>query len=114
MLTEWDSALFGVRMGLRTITRDGMLATTYDAGTVHDGTEGELYDLVDDPLQLVNRWDDPAWRAQRVDLLDDLRASLPAAPTPAPPTRGAGVTEPLRHRRSPCRSKSDGVLESGS
>ena len=23
-------------------------------GTVHDGTEGELYDLADDPLQRVN------------------------------------------------------------
>ncbi len=30
------------------------------AGTVHDGTEGELYDLDDDPLQRRNRWDDPA------------------------------------------------------
>ena len=28
--------------------------------TVHDGTEGELYDLADDPLQQHNRWDDPA------------------------------------------------------
>ena len=32
-------------------------------GYSHDGTEGELYDLADDPLQQVNRWDDPAARA---------------------------------------------------
>ena len=33
-------------------------------GTVHDGTEGELYDLVDDPLQQHNRWDDPSRSAR--------------------------------------------------
>ena len=29
---------------------------------MHDGTEGELYDLRDDPLQRVNRFDDPSLR----------------------------------------------------
>jgi hypothetical protein len=60
VLTEWDSELFGVDVHLRTITRDGWVCTAYLPGTVHDGTEGELYDLADDPLQRVNRWDDPA------------------------------------------------------
>ncbi len=62
VLTEWDSELFGVGVHLRTITRDGWVCTTYLPGTSHDGTEGELYDLADDPLQRVNRWDDPALR----------------------------------------------------
>ena len=53
VLTEWDSELFGVGVHLRTITRDGWVCTTYRPGTVHDGTEGELYDLADDPLQQV-------------------------------------------------------------
>lgn len=39
---------------------------------MHDGTEGELHSLVDDPLQHVNRWDDPAVRSLRDDLLSDL------------------------------------------
>ena len=77
VLTEWDSELFGVDVHLRTITRDGWVCTAYRAGTLHDGTEGELYDLVEDPLQRVNRWDDPSCRAWRDDLLDDLRASEP-------------------------------------
>ncbi len=85
VLTEWDSALFGVRMGLRTICRDGWLATTYDAGTVHDGSEGELYSLADDPLQHANRWDDPALAAVRSDLIDDLRAVLPPRRLPRRP-----------------------------
>ncbi|HVF32603.1 MAG TPA: sulfatase-like hydrolase/transferase [Acidimicrobiales bacterium] len=77
VLTEWDSELFGVDVHLRTITRDRWVCTAYRPGTVHDGTEGELYDLVDDPLQRVNRWDDPARRSLRDDLLDDLRSSQP-------------------------------------
>lgn len=72
VLTEWDSALFGVNVHARTITRDGWVCTTYLSGTSHDGTEGELYSLADDPLQHVNRWDDPALAGLRSDLLADL------------------------------------------
>ncbi len=79
VLTEWDSELFGVDVHVRTITRGGLVCSTYMPGTVHDGTEGELYDLIDDPLQFVNRWDDPAWRAVRDDLVAELRAAAPPA-----------------------------------
>lgn len=82
VLTEWDSELFGVDVHLRTITRDRWVLTAYRPGTVHDGTEGELYDLVDDPLQRVNRWDDPSQRSLRDDLLADLWDHQPAAHEP--------------------------------
>ena len=82
MLTEWDSELFGVGVHLRTITRAGWVLTRYLPGTVHDGSEGELYDLVDDPLQRTNRWDDPACRGIRDDLIADLLANEPPARTP--------------------------------
>ncbi len=72
VLTEWDSELFGVGVHLRTVTRAGWVCTAYRPGAVHDGTEGELYDLEHDPLQQVNLWDDPARRALRDELLDDL------------------------------------------
>jgi hypothetical protein len=77
VLTEWDSELFGVDVHLRTITRDNWVCTTYRPGTVHDGTEGELYDLSDDPQQRNNRWDDPSARTMRSDLLSDLRDHEP-------------------------------------
>ena len=72
VLTEWDSELFGVGVHLRTITRDGWVCTTYQPGFSHDGSEGELYHLGDDPLQQVNRWDDPSLTTLRGDLLADL------------------------------------------
>jgi len=43
----------------------------------YDGTEGELYNLDEDPLQWRNLWDDPGYRAVRSDLTADLYASLP-------------------------------------
>ncbi|MCU1394193.1 MAG: arylsulfatase family protein [Ilumatobacteraceae bacterium] len=82
VLTEWDSELFGVAVHVRTITRDGWVCSAYRPGYVHDGTEGELYDLVDDPLQQVNRWDDPAAAAMRSDLVADLWDSQPPVRAP--------------------------------
>jgi len=82
VLTEWDSALFGVDVHLRTITRDQWVCTAYRPGTSHDGSEGELYDLVDDPLQQRNLWDDPANRSLRDDLVADLWDSQPPVHEP--------------------------------
>ena len=84
VLTEWDSNLFGVDVHLRTIYRDGWVCSTYLPGYSHDGTEGELYDLANDPLQRINRWDDPACSALRSDLLADLWDHQPALVSPLP------------------------------
>jgi arylsulfatase A-like enzyme len=85
VLTEWDSELHGIGISLRTITRDGWVATTCLPGTEHDGSEGELYRLDDDPLQRTNRWDDPAVRSVRDDLLADLWDALPQTRSPRLP-----------------------------
>ena len=77
VLTEWDSVLFGKILHMRTICRDGWIATTCLPGTVHDGTEGELYNLTDDPLQRHNLWHDPSRRAIRDDLIADMWDHLP-------------------------------------
>ncbi|MFM7535657.1 MAG: sulfatase [Acidimicrobiales bacterium] len=84
VLTEWDSELFGVAVHLRTIYRDGWVCSTYQSGHSHDGTEGELYDLGADPLQQVNRWDDPAVRSHRDELVADLWAHQPPMRSPRP------------------------------
>ena len=78
VLTVWDSVHpNGTRIHLRTIYRDGWTCTSALPGTVHDGTEGELYCHADDPLQRVNRWDDPSVRALRDDLVADCFENLP-------------------------------------
>jgi arylsulfatase A-like enzyme len=103
VLCEWDSQFPGYGMHMRSIYRDGLLCTVYETSTIgqpngleqwfeatgmfggvgpkssvdYEGTEGELYDLVDDPHQFTNRWDDPACKALREDLVADLYDSLP-------------------------------------
>jgi arylsulfatase A-like enzyme len=77
VLTEWDSELFGVGVHLRTITKDQNVCTACLPGTVHDGSEGELYDLGEDPLQRHNLWDDPARASLKSDLLAELWDAQP-------------------------------------
>ncbi|MEY2589161.1 MAG: hypothetical protein QOJ67_1145 [Acidimicrobiaceae bacterium] len=97
-LCEWDSQFPGYGMHMRTLYRDGWLCTVYEPSTagqpnglekmlgdrilepgpiVYEGTEGELYNVHDDPHQWHNRWDDPACAALRSDLIADLYDSLP-------------------------------------
>jgi len=47
------------------------------SSVAYDGTEGELYNVEDDPYQWENRWDDPACKALKEDLVADLYDSLP-------------------------------------
>ena len=77
VLTEWDSMLFGKIVRLRSICRDGWVATACMPGSLHDGTEGELYNLANDPLQQVNLWSDPSQKSLRDDLLADMWDHLP-------------------------------------
>ena len=82
VLTEWDSQFTHVDMHLRSIYRDGLVCTAYERGVLYDGTEGELYDLREDPLQWRNLWDDAGYRTRRSDLLADLYDHLPAERSP--------------------------------
>jgi len=82
VLTEWDCEHRGVTSYIRSLYRDGFVCSAYEAGTFYDGTEGELYDLRNDPLQFENLWDDPGRKSLRADLVADLYAHLPAARTP--------------------------------
>jgi arylsulfatase A-like enzyme len=98
VLCEWDSQFPGYGMHLRSIYRDGWLCTVYEPSTdgepnglektfgermlrkcgIHyDGTEGELYNMAEDPHQFHNLWDDPSSKGTRADLVADLYDSLP-------------------------------------
>jgi len=82
VITEWDSQFPTEDLHLRSLFRDGWLTTVYESGGGYDGTEGELYNLADDPYQWHNRWDDPACAALRSDLVADLYDNLPPARDP--------------------------------
>ncbi|MDE2073055.1 MAG: sulfatase-like hydrolase/transferase, partial [Alphaproteobacteria bacterium] len=82
VFTEWDSMHGDISLSLRTIYRDGWIVTAYGKSSIYEGTEGELYDLKNDPLQWRNLWNDPSAAAMKKDLLADLKARTPAERTP--------------------------------
>jgi arylsulfatase A-like enzyme len=105
VITEWDSQFAEIGMHLRTIYRDGYTCTVYEPTTRgvgyslerlyrnfgadlpvpdirYDGTEGELYNVNEDPYQWRNLWNDPAYRQLKSDLIADLYDHLPAARDP--------------------------------
>jgi arylsulfatase A-like enzyme len=102
-ICEWDSQFPGYGMHFRSIYRDGYVLTRYEPSTAgqpnglethfpayagfatdirYDGTEGELYDLKNDPHQFENLWNDPKSQGLKCDLTADLLDNL--APERAP------------------------------
>jgi arylsulfatase A-like enzyme len=102
-LCEWDSQFPGYGFHFRSIYRDGYMLTRYEPSTQgqpngleeswpqfagittkvqYDGTEGELYDLNNDPVQFENLWNNPHLRSLQSDLIADLYDSLPAERDP--------------------------------
>ena len=50
VLTEWDSVHpNGSEVHMQSIYQEQFLCTRYEAGTCHEGSEGELYALFEDP-----------------------------------------------------------------
>ena len=83
VLTEWDSEHGPIDMHLASIyEQSGWLATRYRESTLYDGSEGELYNMSEDPQQTVNLWTDPSSKGIRDDLVDLLEARLPKTRSP--------------------------------
>ena len=78
---EWElrASRCGVDLALRTVrTRTHKLTLELNTGA------GELYDLVDDPGEMVNRFDDPAYAKTRRELVDMIASRPDDACTPLP------------------------------
>jgi hypothetical protein len=85
VFTEWDSEHNGVSISLRTLFRDNWIVTAYGKSSIYEGTEGELYDLQNDPLQWRNLWDEPAAQPLKKELLAELREIEPEQKEPRRP-----------------------------
>jgi arylsulfatase A-like enzyme len=108
VITEWDSQFKQLGMHLRTIYRDGWVCTVYEKSTrdigydidqvppplrgkieipdlSYDGTEGELYNLAEDPHQWRNLWNDAGRQKLKSDLIADLYDHLPKPRDPMLP-----------------------------
>jgi arylsulfatase A-like enzyme len=100
VITEWDSQFAQIGFHLRTIYRDGFICTVYEPTTRtfgfdlarvyqafdidrplpdirYQGTEGELYNVQEDPRQWRNLWNDAGYARLKSDLVADLYDQLP-------------------------------------
>ena len=85
-MTEWDSEHGHADMHLKSIYQSaGWLCTAYEPSFIYDGSEGELYDMKNDPEQRVNLWTDPGYRQQREELVAEIYRRLPKAREPQLP-----------------------------
>jgi uncharacterized lipoprotein YmbA len=75
LCTVYEPSTDGQPNGLEKVSGDRVLKK---CGVSYDGTEGELYNMADDPHQFENLWADPQRKALREDLVADLYDSLPA------------------------------------
>ena len=55
---------------------DGKKCVQYLPTFTYEGTEGELYDLEEDPTERVNLWDDPAYQGIKKEMQDAIRMNL--------------------------------------
>ncbi len=110
VITEWDSQFAQIGMHMKSIYRDGYVCTVYErstrdigfdlAGIIrgglggpnvpmpdinYDGTEGELYNLREDPMQWRNLWNDAGFAKLKSDLIADLYDNLPPPRDPQLP-----------------------------
>jgi arylsulfatase A-like enzyme len=105
VITEWDSQFAQIGLHLRTIYRDGFICTVYEPTTCtfgfdlarvyqtfgidrplpdirYQGTEGELYNVQEDPRQWHNLWKDAGYARLKSDLVADLYDHLPKPQEP--------------------------------
>jgi len=110
VITEWDSQFAQIGMHMKSIYRDGYVCTVYEkstrdigfdlAGVIrsglggpnipmpdisYNGTEGELYNLSEDPMQWRNLWNDAGCAKLKSDLIADLYDNLPPPRDPQLP-----------------------------
>lgn len=83
VLTEWESEHGPISMKQKSIYHaDGWLCTAYEPCSLYEGTEGELYNMNEDPDQLDNLWDNPACQARKRELIELLYERIPPAREP--------------------------------
>ena len=78
--TQYESHTPDASIEMNAMYADGMKCVMYERTKTYDGSEGELYDLEEDPGELVNLWDDPAYAATKAEMIATIRQDLLARP----------------------------------
>jgi hypothetical protein len=61
---------------MNAVYADGYICNVYERTETYDGTEGELYNVEEDPRQRNNLWDDPAQQSRKAEMSDLIYSDL--------------------------------------
>ncbi len=79
-LSQYESHTPAASIIMNSMYANGIFCTLYERSKTYEGTEGELYNIEEDPGQLVNLWDDRAFSAVKADMIATIRKDLLARP----------------------------------
>ena len=90
VFTQYESHTPDAHIIMNAARNERYTCIAYERSGTYDGTEGELYDRVNDPGEVVNLWDDPAHQAIKKELVAKIDSELLARPLNHPlPEPGA-------------------------
>ncbi len=76
VFTQYESHTPDAHIIMNAARDERYTCIAYERTPTYDGTEGELYDRVNDPGELVNLWDDPAHQKVKEELVAEIQDNL--------------------------------------
>jgi len=70
VFTQYESYTPDCAIVMNTVYKDGWTCTVYERTRTYDGTDGELYNTVEDPRQRNNLWEDPDQQSRIKEMSD--------------------------------------------
>ena len=78
--TQYESHTPDASIVMNSMFANGIKCVVYERTKTYEGTEGELYDLNEDPGELINLWDNPSYASIKADMIVTIRKDLLAQP----------------------------------
>jgi hypothetical protein len=78
--TQYESHTPDASVVMNSMFANNIKCVLYERSKTYEGTEGELYDLEQDPGELVNLWDNPDYASVKADMIETIRKDLLARP----------------------------------
>jgi arylsulfatase A-like enzyme len=76
VFTQYEGHTPDCSIIMNSMYADGRVCVQYLPTFTYDGTEGEFYDLNEDPTQRMNLWEDAAYQSIKMDMLAAIRDNL--------------------------------------
>jgi arylsulfatase A-like enzyme len=74
--TQYESYTPDAQIKMNAVYADGWICNVYERTDTYDGSEGELYNVEEDPRQRNNLWDDPAQQTRKAEMSDLIYGDL--------------------------------------